>query len=201
MRASPAWLWLLSLLLQPLPAAHGYIWAWMYSLPYHAPDQAALPRSASPPADSTASVAAARCSQDRPCAPGLFCDKHFRLCLPRRQEGQYCRRDAHCARGLSCMFGQCHRTMPDGQEGARCRQDKDCDGASCCARHHGEMLCRRRLALDQSCYVPPGGLAFSLNQVCPCQEGLVCRTGAAGGAKTVDYWQGKSDWRCMKPLL
>lgn len=61
--------------------------------------------------------AATTCSQDRHCTHGLFCDKHFRLCLPLRQEGQYCRRDTHCARGLSCMFGKCHRPVLDGQEG------------------------------------------------------------------------------------
>lgn len=51
MWASPARLWLLSLLLWPLPAAHGYIWAWMYSMPYHAPDEAALSKSSSPLAE------------------------------------------------------------------------------------------------------------------------------------------------------
>ncbi|XP_039372210.1 dickkopf-related protein 3-like [Mauremys reevesii] len=145
--------------------------------------------------------AATTCSQDRHCAHGLFCDKHFRLCCPLRQEGQYCRCDTHCARGLSCMFGKCHRTVPDGQEGARCRQDKDCGVAACCARHHGELLCKKRLEMDESCFVPQGGLAFSINQVCPCQEGLVCRTGAAGREKAFEYWQDKSDWRCMKLLL
>ncbi|EMP33816.1 hypothetical protein UY3_09110 [Chelonia mydas] len=148
MWASPARLWLLSLLLWPLPAAHGYIWAWMYSMPYHAPDEAALSKSSSPLAEEI--TAATTCSQDRHCTHGLFCDKHFRLCLPLRQEGQYCRRDTHCARGLSC---------------ARCRQDKDCGVAACCARHHGELLCKKRLALDESCFVPQGGLAFSINQV------------------------------------
>ncbi|XP_065278889.1 dickkopf-related protein 3-like [Emys orbicularis] len=201
MWASPARFWLLSLLLWPLPAADGYIWAWLYSMPYHAPDEAALSKSSSPLADSKEIAAATTCSQDRHCAHGLFCDKHFRLCLPLRQEGQYCRRDTHCARGLTCMFGKCHRTVPDGQEGARCRQDKDCGVAACCARHHGELLCKKRLALDESCFVPQGGLAFSINQVCPCQEGLVCRTGAAGREKAFEYWQDKSDWRCMKPLL
>ncbi|XP_050791326.1 dickkopf-related protein 3-like [Gopherus flavomarginatus] len=170
-------------------------------MPYHTPDEAALSKSSSPLADSKEIVAATTCSQDRHCAHGLFCDKHFRLCFPLRQEWQYCRCDTHCARGLSCMFGKCHRTVPDGQEGARCQQDKDCGMAACCARHHGELLCKKRLALDESCFVPQGGLAFSINQVCSCQEGLVCRTGAAGRGKPFEYWQDKSDWRCMKPLL
>ncbi|XP_030397571.1 dickkopf-related protein 3-like [Gopherus evgoodei] len=170
-------------------------------MPYHATDEAALSKSSSPLADSKEIAAATTCSQDQHCAHGLFCDKHFRLCFPLRQEWQYCRCDTHCARGLSCMFGKCHRTVPDGQEGARCRQDKDCGMAACCARHHGELLCKKRLALGESCFVPQGGLAFSINQVCSCQEGLVCRTGAAGRGKALEYWQDKSDWRCMKPLL
>uniref|UniRef100_A0A8B9S375 Dickkopf N-terminal cysteine-rich domain-containing protein n=1 Tax=Apteryx owenii TaxID=8824 RepID=A0A8B9S375_APTOW len=146
-----------------------------------------------------------------PCAPGRFCDEHFGLCLPRRQEDQYCRRDAHCARGLLCMFGKCQQPAPDGQEGeqgagrpwgmgcvgghtgglhppnaavcpagARCRGDEDCGAGACCARQHGERVCKRRLALAQGCHVPPGGLAFSINQLCPCLEGLVCRAGEPG---------------------
>ncbi|KYO44277.1 hypothetical protein Y1Q_0012059 [Alligator mississippiensis] len=141
-------------------------------------------------------VGVTTCSQDRHCAQGLFCDKHFGVCLSLRQEGQYCRQDAHCTRGLSCMFGKCHQTVPDGQEGARCRQDKDCGPAACCARQHGEMVCKKRLVMDESCYVPPGGLAFSINQVCPCQEGLVCRAGAIDQEKAPEYQ--KSNWRCMK---
>lgn len=42
---SPAVLCLVAAL---LPAASGYLWAWMYSLPQHLPDEAALGRSGSP---------------------------------------------------------------------------------------------------------------------------------------------------------
>lgn len=59
--------------------------------------------------------------------------------------------------------------------GARCKVDRDCGASMCCARHHGEQVCKRRLMLDESCYVPDGGLAFSINQICPCDEGLLCR--------------------------
>ncbi|MGH0155075.1 UNVERIFIED_CONTAM: hypothetical protein FKN15_044344 [Acipenser sinensis] len=62
--------------------------------------------------------------------------------------------------------------------GARCKLDRDCGGSMCCARHHGEMICKRRLALSESCFVPDGGLAFSINQICPCEEGLLCRNSA-----------------------
>ncbi|XP_069732792.1 dickkopf-related protein 1-like [Phaenicophaeus curvirostris] len=190
---SPATLYLLITL---LPAASGYLWAWMYSLPQHLPDQAALGRSAGH-ADGMEEVTP--CSPASPCSQGHFCDEHFGLCLPTRPAGQYCRRDAHCARGLLCMFGKCQQPVPHGQEGARCQRDEDCGAAACCARQHGERVCRRRLALAESCHVPPGGLAFSINQVCPCQEGLVCRATAPPREKAFEYWPEKSEWRCRKP--
>ncbi|XP_062451334.1 dickkopf-related protein 3-like [Rhea pennata] len=180
-----------------LPAASGYLWAWMYSLPQHPPGEATLGRSAKAP--GSPEEATATCSPASPCAPGRFCDEHFGLCLPRRQEGQYCRRDAHCARGLLCMFGKCQQPAPDGQEGARCRGDEDCGAGACCARQHGERVCKRRLALAQGCHVPPGGLAFSINQLCPCLEGLVCRPGEPGREKATEYRPEKSEWRCRQP--
>ena len=57
------------------------------------------------------------CDHDRACGRGFSCDRHFGLCVPLRGEGHYCRRDAQCVRGLSCMFGKCHRSIPNGQEG------------------------------------------------------------------------------------
>ncbi|XP_014813405.1 PREDICTED: dickkopf-related protein 3-like [Calidris pugnax] len=120
------------------------------------------------------------CGPATPCPPGHFCDEHFGLCLPRRPEGQFCRRDTHCAHRLLCMFGKCQQPVPDGQEGARCQRDEECGPGGCCARQHGERVCQRRLALAQSCHVPPGGLAFSINQICPCQAGLVCRATPPG---------------------
>lgn len=59
--------------------------------------------------------------------------------------------------------------------GSRCKVDRDCDSSMCCARHHGERVCKRRLIRSESCYVPDGGLAFSINQICPCDWGLLCR--------------------------
>lgn len=63
--------------------------------------------------------------------------------------------------------------------GARCKVDRDCDSSMCCARHHGERVCKRRLIRGESCYIPDGGLAFSINQICPCDEGLLCRENSA----------------------
>ncbi|XP_010583996.1 PREDICTED: dickkopf-related protein 3-like [Haliaeetus leucocephalus] len=193
MPMSPA---ILCLIASLLPAASGYLWAWMYSLPQHLPDEAALGRSASP-GDNLEEVTA--CSPLTPCTHGHFCDEHFGLCLPTRPVGQYCRRDTHCTHGLLCMFGKCQQPVPDGQEGARCQRDEDCGAGGCCARQHGEQVCQRRLALAQSCHVPPGGLAFSINQICPCQAGLVCRPTAPGREKAFEYWPEKSEWRCRQP--
>uniref|UniRef100_A0A8D0EA02 Dickkopf N-terminal cysteine-rich domain-containing protein n=1 Tax=Salvator merianae TaxID=96440 RepID=A0A8D0EA02_SALMN len=138
------------------------------------------------------------CSPEKHCPQGFFCDHHFGHCLTFRQEDEFCRQDAHCAKGLSCMFGKCQPTVPDGQEGARCHHDKDCAPDACCARLHGEMVCKRRLLLDEGCYIPQGGIAFSVNQVCPCLEGLVCRRIPQSREIPFEYWSYKGDWRCQK---
>uniref|UniRef100_A0A668AS70 Dickkopf N-terminal cysteine-rich domain-containing protein n=1 Tax=Myripristis murdjan TaxID=586833 RepID=A0A668AS70_9TELE len=124
------------------------------------------------------------CDHDRACGRGFSCDRHFGLCVALRGEGHYCRRDSQCVRGLSCMFGKCHRSIPNGQEVwvyqiNLCKVDRDCGPSMCCARHHGEQVCKRRLMRGESCYVPDGGLAFSINQICPCDEGLLCRGNSA----------------------
>uniref|UniRef100_A0A8C3UP33 Dickkopf N-terminal cysteine-rich domain-containing protein n=2 Tax=Catharus ustulatus TaxID=91951 RepID=A0A8C3UP33_CATUS len=153
-----------------LPPATGHLWAWMFSLPQNSPDAAALGRRSGGELEEVTP-----CSPATPCAQDHFCDEHFGLCLPARPAGHYCRHDPHCAHGLVCMFGKCQQPVPPGQDGARCQRDEECGAGGCCARQHGERVCQRRLALSQSCHVPPGGLAFSINQVCPCQAGLVCR--------------------------
>lgn len=66
---------------------------------------------------SSCSVFQGVCDHDRACGRSFSCDRHFGLCFPLRGEGQYCRRDAQCVRGLSCMFGKCHRRISEGQEG------------------------------------------------------------------------------------
>ncbi|XP_053573479.1 dickkopf-related protein 3 [Bombina bombina] len=161
---------LLSLLLVFLPCVDGYIWAWMLSMPYNNPEDAAgLTRISTAKGHNTAT-----CDNDRSCGRGLFCDRHFGLCVALRHEGQYCRKDSQCVRGLGCMYGRCQRVIPGGHEGSRCRLDKDCPSTMCCARQHGEMICKRRLPAGSNCFVPEGGLAFSINEVCPCEEGLIC---------------------------
>ncbi|XP_062382914.1 dickkopf-related protein 3-like [Sardina pilchardus] len=173
-----------------LSAAHARIWAWMLAMPHGPPEDGPLrprhkeledplrPRHKELdhlPSSHTADPVA--CEHDRACGKGFSCDRHFGRCVPLRQEGQYCRRDGQCVRGLQCMFGKCLRSIPAGQEGARCKVDRDCGPSMCCARHHGEQVCKRRLAQGEGCFVPDGGLAFSINQICPCHEGLLCRRG------------------------
>ncbi|CAN8202308.1 unnamed protein product [Coccothraustes coccothraustes] len=191
MVTSPAVLCLVAWL---LPPAAGHLWAWMFSLPQNSPDAAALGRT---PGSELEEVAP--CSPATPCAHGHFCDEHFGLCLPTRPEGHYCRHDPHCAPGLVCMFGKCQQPVPPGQDGARCQRDEECGPGGCCARQHGERVCQRRLALAQSCHVPPGGLAFSINQVCPCQAGLVCRPSVPSRERAFEYRPEKSEWRCRQP--
>lgn len=62
--------------------------------------------------------------------------------------------------------------------GARCKDDRDCGASMCCAWHHGEQVCKRRLFHGEICYVGDGGLAYKTNQLCPCDQGLVCRQNA-----------------------
>ena len=68
--------------------------------------------------------------------------------------------------------------------GARCGASLsgECGAGLCCVRVHGERMCRSRLRLMQRCYVPRGGLDYSLNELCSCAEGLVCRDVTAAGA-------------------
>ena len=58
--------------------------------------------------------------------------------------------------------------------GTRCSNDQDCGEGKCCARQHGEYICKNKLQHGHMCFVPKGGLAYSLNELCPCEEGLVC---------------------------
>ena len=58
--------------------------------------------------------------------------------------------------------------------GARCKRDSDCTGGQCCARQHGEKVCKSKLPEGALCYIPEGGLQYLLNELCPCDSGLIC---------------------------
>lgn len=117
------------------------IWAWMLNMPHSPPKEGAKALRESAPDAKVLTVRIwtlwliinlvfnaptglihsvvlqAVCDHDKSCGRGFSCDRHFGLCVPLRGEGHYCRRDAQCVRGLSCMFGKCHRSIPNGQEG------------------------------------------------------------------------------------
>uniref|UniRef100_A0A8C5WDU3 Dickkopf N-terminal cysteine-rich domain-containing protein n=1 Tax=Leptobrachium leishanense TaxID=445787 RepID=A0A8C5WDU3_9ANUR len=175
--------------------SEGHIWAWMLSMPYNKPEDAAGLTRTAPLKGSTAT-----CDHDRACGRGLFCDRHFGLCMTLRHEWQLCRKDSQCVRGLGCMYGRCQHIIPGGLEGSRCQQDEDCAPSMCCARHHGEMICKPKLPAGESCFIPDGGLAFSINQLCPCQEGLVCGFDLPQREKAFVYSH-SSDWKCSAPAV
>ncbi|XP_057371686.1 dickkopf-related protein 3-like [Daphnia carinata] len=116
-----------------------------------------------------------KCMEDRQCGKGRFCDLHYGVCRTEKSPGFACRRDRMCGKGLACMFGRCQAKIATGEEGSRCHGNSDCQAGLCCARRHGEAVCQRKLTLGQRCFVPDGGLEYSLNQLCPCDVGLVCR--------------------------
>ncbi|XP_042890736.1 dickkopf-related protein 3-like [Penaeus japonicus] len=142
------------------------------------------------------------CTNDRVCGRGQFCDQHYGVCRDRMTEGQPCRRDAMCQGGYDCMFGMCQKRIKRGREGARCRKERDCGAGMCCARRHGEQVCQRRVPLGHKCYVPEGGLDYSMNQRCPCESGLLCKYTAkqpASKHQLITLMSAYEDMRCAAP--
>ena len=125
-----------------------------------------------------------KCRQDSDCIDDdgsendllMYCDQHYSYCDYFRQIGELCRYDSQCDNGLICMFGQCEKPFEQGHLGSRCKDSDDCNDGLCCARQHGERICKTKLKHGQQCFVPLGGLNYSLNELCPCDEGLECRT-------------------------
>ncbi|KAK7068677.1 hypothetical protein SK128_027028 [Halocaridina rubra] len=131
------------------------------------------------PKDAAASIITTNkvrlCPHDRECKRGQFCDQHYHICRDQVDVEEPCRRDEMCLRGLHCMFGKCQGKIQRGQEGARCQSQSDCPRDMCCARRHGQRVCQRRLEEGDQCYVPDGGLDYSINEMCPCAVGLACK--------------------------
>lgn len=123
-----------------------------------------------------------RCRRDADCIDDnspdadnlMYCDRHYGYCDFFRSAGELCRTDSQCDAGLICMFGRCEAPQVAGASGARCSAPADCNPGLCCARQHGERICKPKLKLGQQCFVPLGGLHYSLNELCPCEEGLAC---------------------------
>ena len=61
-----------------------------------------------------------------------------------------------------------------GIELSRCKRDQDCKPGLCCAREHGESVCKKYLTEGEQCYVSEGGVAYSIHHSCPCGKGLIC---------------------------
>ncbi|GAU95551.1 hypothetical protein RvY_07151 [Ramazzottius varieornatus] len=188
--------WLLRLLktlsLIFLALSHGVsskFWGLMLSQPLSQSDlgDAALDREPGSPSNDTLELSPSEkstrhfddnpgvCSTDKPCGRGKYCDTHYKRCERLKRRGEFCRKDYNCQRRNECVFGRCRKEIPKGQEGSRCADDKDCSANHCCARQHGEFVCKPRLQLSQRCFVPAGGLDYSLNEQCPCEGGLVCQ--------------------------
>ena len=115
------------------------------------------------------------CKKDKHCGNGKYCHRHYGSCHNCKPMGTHCRRNNMCCNGMECMFGKCRMIVPAGVEDSKCRKDRDCNKGLCCAKTHGEFICKRMLQQDEICTVSSGGIAYSLNHNCPCAEGLVCR--------------------------
>lgn len=85
-----------------------------------------------------------------------------------------CRVDEQCSNQMVCLFGKCVRPVPNGLAGSRCRESSDCARGHCCAKSLGYKICKPKLRLNQLCYVPHGGLDYTLNEQCSCGNGLIC---------------------------
>lgn len=142
------------------------------------------------------------CNNDRVCFRRQFCDDHYGVCRRRVAEGEACRGDDMCRRGLHCMFGKCQQQVERGREGARCRKDRDCRRGMCCARRNGHQVCQARVPLGYRCLVPEGGPDFALNERCPCEEGLICKYTSPDPPSSdpeVSFWSAYDHMRCVPP--
>ncbi|VDP05631.1 unnamed protein product [Soboliphyme baturini] len=138
------------------------------------------------------------CQRDRDCRVGEFCDLHYGVCKRYRSEKQPCRTDGQCATGLDCMFGRCRPNPKPGHKGARCTSVKECLQGLCCARQHGAKVCKPKLKFGQKCFIPDGGLSYWLNEICPCESGLLCgyvelTHNTTGGAVRPLEWSGRNE--------
>nr|XP_054767667.1 uncharacterized protein LOC129274937 [Lytechinus pictus] len=141
------------------------------------------------------------CDSDKKCGRGRFCDLHYGGCHRHRRPGHLCRRDGHCQKGNDCMFGTCSETIPERTLGARCRNEKDCGSNMCCAKQHGESVCKQKLPLQAKCYIPPGGMEYVIDSMCPCEDGLVCSETVVMERREQEFvlrfWTDRGHMRCQ----
>ena len=149
--------------------------AYIYGYLLHNPIPDDLDMANSFQNDENATLTSIKCSDDSDCEQSdMYCDSHYHQCDYLHEEGQLCRRDGQCGHGLICIFGKCKTPAKPGHKGSRCDSDSDCKPSLCCARQHGEKICKGKLHRGNRCFVPLGGLDYSLNESCPCDVGLEC---------------------------
>ncbi|XP_014665824.1 PREDICTED: dickkopf-related protein 3-like [Priapulus caudatus] len=207
---------LLVALLAQLTSTRAYIWSWAWSNPAlsqqgQPPEPTYHPRNTHLRADTASNETSEKlqlqvayqrpCENDKACGKGKFCDHHYGTCEVHRAEASLCRRDGNCEKGLECVFGKCRPVVEHGTVGARCKHDKDCGNSQCCAKQHGEFVCKAKLQIGNKCFVPDGGIDYSLNQLCPCDRGLICRYTPQRRLREEEFdwkfWTDYDDMRCV----
>ncbi|XP_033106280.1 dickkopf-related protein 3-like [Anneissia japonica] len=191
----------------------GVIFPWMWSLPYPNQDQQSdeaishprnlnlNKRNVSSSADFNFTlVAQTPCRSDKACGRGKYCDQHYRNCRDHKVENAPCRQDSHCRKGLDCRFGKCQKTVKPGTVGARCKNSKDCGNNMCCAKQHGESICKLKLKLKSKCFVPEGGVEYTIDSICPCEDGLVCKIAHPSREEEFAwrFWTDYDHMRCQR---
>ena len=115
------------------------------------------------------------CRKDRQCGTGNYCHRHYGSCHKCKKIGAKCRRDHVCCKGFECVFGSCRKIVKRGNYLSKCKKDKHCKKGLCCAKAHGEFVCKPLLRENQICSFLEGGVAYTVNHGCPCGAGLVCK--------------------------
>lgn len=133
------------------------------------------------------------CRKDRHCQTFKFCHRYERICMNCRTEGQMCRRNKMCCRGMECASGKCRRKIELGRFGALCNKDRDCNYNLCCARENGQSVCKQMLQHGDICGIREGGRKYLWSHQCPCAYGLKCKT-VGNIRQTNSIQQLQHDW-------
>ncbi|XP_028401210.1 dickkopf-related protein 4-like [Dendronephthya gigantea] len=157
-----------------IPICETVVYSWLMSLPKIDGDSPRSQNDTSRLLNQTSQKT--YCTKDRQCGATNYCHRHYGICHKCKNVGAKCRRDHVCCKGLECVFGRCRTIVKKGNYLSRCRKDKDCKQGLCCAKSHGEFVCKPMLRENQICSVLEGGVAYTVNHGCPCDDGLVCTT-------------------------
>eukprot|EP00111_Clytia_hemisphaerica_P004071 TCONS_00011663-protein len=138
------------------------------------------------------------CRKDKHCQPSEYCNRYEKTCLNCRKEGETCRRNKMCCRGMECAGGVCRRKIRLGTEGALCTKDRECNYGFCCAREKGQNVCKRMLQEGDRCSKP--NRLYLWSHQCPCAYGMKCRRRKRTN-KLLDLikdWNDESERRCVR---